>query len=143
MSRRPLIGLSAIAAVVYLVSQLWQPFPGSPVLKGMAMAPLALLSFLLARTHGRALLYLGIAQALSCAGDVLLDVDRSYFTLGLAVFLLSHVEYATVWLLLRPRPFRIPASRTALAAAVVVYAVLFGVWLVPGLGALSGPVALY
>jgi uncharacterized membrane protein YhhN len=80
---------------------------------------------------------------MSCAGDVLLDLSPSYFTLGLAAFLLSHVEYATVWLLYRPRPFRTTAGRTGLAAAVLVYAVSFGTWLIPGLGDLSGPVLLY
>jgi uncharacterized membrane protein YhhN len=109
----------------------------------MAMAPLAVLSFLLVRTYGRSFVYLGIAQALSCAGDVLLDLNPSYFTLGLAAFLLSHVEYATVWLLYRPRPFRTTVGRTGLAAAVLLYAVAFGAWLIPGLGDLSGPVALY
>jgi uncharacterized membrane protein YhhN len=109
----------------------------------MAMSPLAVLSFLLARTYGRRFVYLGIAQALSCAGDVLLDLNPSYFTLGLAAFLLSHVEYATVWLLYRPRPFRTTAGRTALAAGVLVYAVAFEAWLIPGLGDLSGPVVLY
>jgi len=143
MVRRPLIALSATAAAVYLVTQPWQPFPGSAGLKGMAMAPMAVLSFLLARTFGRTFVYLGIAQALSCAGDVLLDLNPAYFTLGLAAFLLSHVEYATVWLLHRPRPFRITAERTGLAAVVLLYAVVFGAWLVPGLGDLSGPVVLY
>ncbi len=107
------------------------------------MAPLALLSFLLARRHGRTLACLGIAQALSCLGDVLLDLGASYFTFGLAAFLLSHVEYATVWLLYRPRPFRTTAARTGLAALVIVYAIGFGAWLAPGLGGLAGPVLLY
>ncbi len=143
MARRLLIALSAIAATVYLVTQPWQPFPGGAAMKGGAMAPLALLSFLLARTYGRSFVYLGIAQAFSCAGDVLLDLDPSYFTLGLAAFLLSHVEYATVWFLHRPRPFRTTAMRSAVAAAVLVYAVAFGAWLAPGMGGLAGPVVLY
>jgi uncharacterized membrane protein YhhN len=143
MARRPLIGLSATAAAVYLVTQPWQPFPASAGLKGMAMAPLAVLSFLLARTYGRSFAYLGIAQALSSAGDVLLDLSPSYFMLGLAAFLLSHIEYATVWLLYRPRPFRTTAGRTGLAVGVLVYAIAFGTWLIPGLGDLSGPVVLY
>ena len=143
MARRPLIGLSATAAAVYLVTQPWQPFPASAGLKGMAMAPLAVLSFLLARTYGRSFVYLGIAQALSCAGDELLDLNPSYFTLGLAAFLLSHIEYATVWLLYRPRPFRTTAGRTWLALGVLVYAAALGIWLTPGIGDLSGPVVLY
>jgi uncharacterized membrane protein YhhN len=143
MARRPLVALSATAAAIYLVTQPWQPFPASAGLKGMAMAPLAVLSFLLARTYGRGFVYLGIAQVLSCAGDVLLDLNPSYFTLGLAAFLLSHVEYATVWLLYRPRPFRTTAGRTGLAGAVLVYAVAVGAWLIPGLGDLSGPVVVY
>jgi uncharacterized membrane protein YhhN len=143
MYRRILFTLSVTAGLVYLVTQPWQPFHGSAVLKGGAMAPLALLSFLLAREHGRTFTYLGIAQALSCAGDIFLDLDPGYFTVGLAAFLLSHVEYATVWLLCRPRPFRSTPARSVLAAAVLAYAAVLGLWLVPGLGALSGPVALY
>jgi uncharacterized membrane protein YhhN len=143
MTRRLAIAISGIAAAVYLVTQPWQPFPGSPILKGAAMAPLALLSFLLVRPFSRTFAYLGIAQALSCAGDVLLDLNPAYFTLGLAAFLLAHVEYATVWLLYRPRPFRTTAGRTWLAALVVLYAAVFAGWLIPGLGDLSGPVVLY
>ena len=107
------------------------------------MAPLAVLSFMLARTYGRTFAYLGVAQSLSCAGDVLLDLDPGYFTFGLAAFLLSHIEYTSVWLLYRPRPFRSTTQRTAIAGTVLLYAAIFGVWLVPGLGELSAPVALY
>src|SRR5947209_8742479 len=106
MVRRILISISAAAGIAYFVAQPWMPFPGSVLLKGAAMAPLALLSFVLARTHGRTFVYFGVAQALSCAGDVLLDLNPAYFTFGLAAFLLSHVEYTSVWLLYRPRPFR-------------------------------------
>lgn len=143
MARRLLISLSIAAAVLYRVTAPWQPFQGSAGLKGMAMAPLALVSFGLPRNEGRAFLYLGIAQALSCAGDILLDLNPSYFTFGLAAFLLSHVEYATVWLLFRARPFQTTAARTGLAAGVLIYSAVFAAWLVPGLGSLAAPVMLY
>ncbi len=143
MVRRILILISATAGLVYFLTQPLHPFPGSFVLKGVAMAPLAALSFLLARTHGRTFVYFGVAQAFSCVGDVLLDLDSRFFTFGLAAFLLSHVEYTSVWLLYRPRPFRATPVRTGIAAAVLVYAAAFAGWLVPGLGELSAPVALY
>lgn len=141
--RRLLIGISLVAGGVYLLIQPWAPFVGSALPKAFAMAPLAALSFWLARTYGRPLLYLGIAQALSCAGDVLLDLGPDYFTFGLAAFLLAHVEYTTLWLMFRPRPFRSTPVRGVVAAAVLVFAIAIGWWLVPGLGEMSAPVGLY
>jgi uncharacterized membrane protein YhhN len=143
MVRRLLMVISVTAGLAYFLTQPWHSFPGSVVLKGAAMAPLAALSFTLARAYGRTFAYFGVAQALSCAGDVLLDLDPGYFTFGLAAFLLSHVEYTSVWLLYRPRPFRSTPLRTAIVAAVLLYAAVFAGLLVPGLGELSAPVALY
>jgi uncharacterized membrane protein YhhN len=138
MVRRLLVGISVAGGLAYLL-----PLPGSVLLKGASMAPLAALSFILARTYGRTFVYFGVAQALSCTGDVLLDLNPAYFTFGLAAFLLAHVEYTSVWLLYRPRPFRSTPQRTAIAVAVLLYAAVFAGWLVPGLGELSAPVALY
>lgn len=140
---RVLTGVSIAAGIAYLLTGPWQPFSGSVWLKGMAMAPLAALAFALVQKHGRPLAYLGIALALSCAGDVLLDLDPSFFTFGLAAFLLAHVEYATLWLMFRPRPFRTTPQRSVVALIVIIAAVALGSWLAPGLGPLAAPVALY
>lgn len=141
--RRVLTAISVAAGFSYLATGPWHPFPGSVWLKGMAMAPLAVLAFALARQYGRPLAYLGIALALSCAGDVLLDLDPSLFTFGLAAFLLAHVEYATLWLMFRPLPFRTTLQRGAVALLVIVLALALGSWLAPGLGPLAAPVGLY
>ncbi len=141
--RRTLLALSAIASLAYFVTQPWQPFHGSVLLKGLTISPLAALAFLEARRHGSSLGILGTALALSSAGDVLLDLDPDLFPAGLGAFLLAHVGYATLWLRYRPRPFRLTPGRTAIEAAVLLYAIGFGAWIIPGLGELSGPVALY
>ena len=140
---RVLTGISLAAGISYLITGPWQPFAGSVWLKAMAMAPLAALAFALAPKHGRPLAYLGIALALSCAGDVLLDEDPSVFTFGLAAFLLAHIEYATLMAAFPPASVPDNAAAIGGRADRDRTAVALGSWLAPGLGPLAAPVALY
>ena len=130
--------ISAICGAVYLLTVPWHPYPGSAIIKGLSIA---LLSWIAFRSGA---IQLGVALALSSAGDILLDVDpRNLFIFGLGAFLIAHINYAAFFLRVRLRGQEIPRSRLGAAAAVLMYAVAFGAWLVPGLGTFAVPVALY
>jgi hypothetical protein len=40
----PLIRVSLLASLLYFATQPWHPFPGSIVLKGLSVAPLAVMA---------------------------------------------------------------------------------------------------
>ncbi len=83
---RALLLLSVICSLVYLVTQSFQPFPGSVLLKVLSVAPLALIAFRamlgasakplgLEWPRDRDNVILGTALAFSSLGDALLDLD--------------------------------------------------------------------
>ena len=123
-----------------------QPFPGSVLLKALAIAPLALLAARLlgkAERAGDARL-LTAALALSCVGDVFLHVEaRRYFAHALGAFLLAHLAYVTLFVSNWPRPLRLSAGQVICAGLVVVYGVAMCVWLWTGLGRLLVPALAY
>jgi uncharacterized membrane protein YhhN len=86
---------------------------------------------------------LGTALLLSSIGDVLLDLDPGLFVIGLGAFLTAHVLYTVIFFRNRARPVALSGARIALLVLVLGYAALFARWLIPGLGALAAPVALY
>lgn len=125
-------GVSIVSGFVYLITQPWQPFPGSYLVKGLAVGSLALLAFL----SGSPLLGLGLA--LSTVGDVLLDLDpERLFVFGLGAFLLAHLVYTAAFLRERRRPMAIAAG------LVLLYSIGVSSWLLPSLGNLMLPVAIY
>lgn len=149
-----LLLLSIGGSAAYLATRGLQPFPGSVVLKALAMAPLAALSFrVLAkaeraasgapRSGGRESRILAAALGFSCAGDVLLALGRRYFGFALGAFLLAHLAYILLFVGSRPRPFRPGPFPLTLGAAVVVYGVLVTGWLSTSLGGYAVPVILY
>ncbi len=86
---------------------------------------------------------LGTALLLSSIGDVLLDFDPGLFVFGLGAFLSAHVLYTAVFIRHRARPFAPSGARIALMVVTAGYAALFACWLIPGLGTLAVPVAIY
>jgi uncharacterized membrane protein YhhN len=133
---------SAAASTVYLVTQRWQPYPGSALVKGCAVGALALLA-LRSRGARRDAGLLALALAFSTAGDVLLDLNPRLSALGLGAFLLAHVAY--ICLFVRNRAAGLPLrSRFGAAVLVVlVYSAMLSAWIVPYVGALAVPVVLY
>ena len=123
-----------------------QPFPGSVVLKALAIAPLAVLA---ARVLSRAqrprdARLLTAALALSCVGDVFLHLDaRRYFVHALGAFLLAHLAYVALFVSNWPRPLRLSAGQIVSAALIVVYGVVMCAWLWTGLGRLRVPALAY
>ena len=138
MPYRMLRRLSIVCGVLYLVTQPWQPYPGSFVVKGLSVGPLAVLAFL----AGSPLL--GMALALSTVGDVLLDLDPDrLFVFGLGSFLVAHLVYIPVFVRNRSRTIALSAPRLLVAALVLLYSIAVSSWLLPSLGNLMVPVAIY
>src|ERR1700722_3008394 len=99
MSHKILRWLSISSGLIYLVTQLWQPYPGSFIVKGLSVGPLALLAFIAGAPM------LGVALALSTLGDILLDLDpERLFVFGLGSFLVAHLVYIFVFVRYRRRP---------------------------------------
>jgi uncharacterized membrane protein YhhN len=138
MLRRLFIVLSVVCGVVYLVTARWQPYPGSVIIKGLSVGPLAVLAFV----AGSPLL--GAALALSTLGDVLLDLDPvRLFVFGLGSFLVAHLVYISVFIRNRRRTVPFGAPRLLLAGLVLLYSIAVSVWLLPSLGGLIVPVTIY
>jgi len=142
MRSHPLLYVSAAASAVYLLTQRWQPFAGSPLIKGCAVGALALLAM---RSRGlrsdAGVLALGLA--FSTAGDVLLDLDPRLFAFGLGAFLLTHLTYISLFVRNRTAAIRPEPRRLAAVLTILVYSATLSVWIVPSVGALAVPVVLY
>lgn len=142
MRSRPLLYVSAAASTVYLLTQRWQPFAGSALVKGCAVGALALLAMRSRRVRSDAgVLALGLA--FSTAGDVLLDLDARLFAIGLGAFLLTHLAYICLFVRNRTTAIRPEPARQAAVLAILVYSATLSVWIVPSVGALAVPVVLY
>jgi len=140
-----LLLISIAGSVAFMATRSLQPFPGAVVLKALGMAPLAVLAFrVLGDAASRDRLMLTSALALSCVGDVFLQLDfRRYFLHGLAAFLLAHLTYVLLFTRNWPRPLRPSTGQTILVALVLVYFALGCVWLWPDLGRLAVPALAY
>ncbi|HLK22348.1 MAG TPA: lysoplasmalogenase [Bryobacteraceae bacterium] len=131
MPAKILRAISILSGVLYL-------FTGGVVLKGLAVGPLAVLAFVSASPM------LGAALAVSTLGDVLLDLDpEKLFVFGLGSFLLAHLIYLWTFIRNRTRPLALGVAQIVPTALVLVYSVSVSAWLLPSLGGLIVPVAIY
>jgi uncharacterized membrane protein YhhN len=138
VSRKILHGLSILSAILYLVNLPWQPYPGAFVIKGLSVGPLAALAFV----SGSPIL--GLALALSTIGDVLLDVDPDrLFVYGLGSFLLAHLVYIFLFVRKARRPMVLDGKQKAAVILLLLYSAGISAWLLPSLGSLIVPVAIY
>lgn len=152
---RALLLLSVICSFFYLITQSFQPYPGSVLLKVLSVAPLAALAFRASRrpsANPRSVewlrdwdnVILGMALVFSSLGDVLLDLNpERLFIKGLLAFLVAHFIYILLFIRNWVRPLRPKGWQWALVAAVLIYSLLLSQWLAPSLGAATGPVMLY
>ncbi len=130
--------LSIACGAAYLITGPWQPYPGSFIVKGLSVGALAVVAFF-ARSP-----VLGFALALSTVGDVLLDLDPvRLFVFGLGSFLVAHLIYTFLFVRSRRRPLGLGAKELLGAGAVLVYSIAVSSWLLPSLGDLIVPVAIY
>lgn len=152
---RTLLLSSIVCSFFYLITQSFQPYPGSVLLKVLSVAPLAALAFRALREpsskpHGVEWLsdwdnvILGMALAFSSLGDALLALDpERLFIKGLLAFLVAHLIYILLFVRNWARPLRPKRWQLALVAAVLIYSLLLSQWLAPSLGDFVGPVMFY
>jgi uncharacterized membrane protein YhhN len=142
MRSRPLLYISAATSVFYLLTQRWQPFAGSALVKGCAVGALAALA-LRSRGVRRDAGVLALGLAFSTAGDVLLDLDPRLFAFGLGAFLLAHLTYIGLFARNRTPGIRLDPAHLAAVLLIVVASATLAVWIVPSAGALAAPVVVY
>lgn len=139
---RALLAVSILAGITYLVTAEVRPFAGSVIIKALAVAPLSLLAFNLARNLRGVLL--GSALAFSSLGDIFLGLDREpMFVYGLGSFLVAHLFYIALFAGHLSRPVEIKPWQKLAVALLVVYSVSMMAWLGPNLGGLVVAVAAY
>ncbi len=133
MRDRHWIGASLLLSATYLCTS-GSPFPGRFLVKSGCIVLLGVVALM--RGHSG----LAFGLLLSSAGDALLDVDPRLFTAGLVAFLCAHITYTITFVRNRERGGGLPWIPIA---AVIVFAVAFGAWLVPSTGGLAVPVVCY
>lgn len=100
----------------------------------------ALLSFLTPGSWPVYTLWILVGLILSLGGDVaLIFSSRRAFLAGLVLFLLAHVVYSVAFTV--PNGFHI--QDLVVGAVLLILAVAVYLYLLPGLGAMRGPVILY
>ena len=139
---RWLLWLSLACGAIYLVTRGLPAFRASVVIKGMSIAPLALLAYRMLRDRDG--VTLGISLLFSTLGDVFLAIGEDrLFTFGLASFLVAHLLYVVLFVRNWPKPMSANASQKMIAALVVIFSAVMLAWLWPSLGDLKLPVAAY
>lgn len=146
MTRGRAIQLVSLSlSLTYLLALPAYPYAASPAIKGLSIAVLAVLPWMLRPVADRRSAgLLSAALLASSAGDVLLDVDpERLFVPGLCAFLAAHVIYTVLFATNRSCWQRIETPRRILLIAVPVYVFLISVRLVPDTGPLKIPVTIY
>jgi len=123
---------SLLLGVSYLIALPAYPYAASPVIKGLSIAVLAVLPWMLRPVPDRrAAALLSAALLASSAGDVFLDVDpERLFVPGLCAFLAAHLVYTVLFATQRSCWQRIATPRRVLLIAIPVYVLLISIWLV-------------
>jgi uncharacterized membrane protein YhhN len=139
---RLLLGVSLGCGIAYFLTRGLPVVPGSVVIKGLSVSPLALIAF--RQLVGSDRLLLAGALLLSALGDVFLGLTgEQWFVYGLGAFLIAHVLYITLFVRQWPRPPAAGAARRVVAALLMVFAAAMFAGLLPRLGAMKLPVAAY
>ena len=139
---RLLFGISLICGIAYFVTRGLPVFPGSVVIKGLSVSPLAWIAF--RQLVGSDRLLLASALLFSALGDVFLGLGgEQWFVYGLSSFLIAHLFYITLFVRQWPRTAAASAPRRVVAALLIVYAAAMFAGLWPSLGEMKLPVAAY
>jgi uncharacterized membrane protein YhhN len=139
---RALFGVSLVCGIAYFLTRGLPVFPGSVVVKGLSVSPLALIAF--RRLAGSDRLLLTGALLLSALGDVFLGLSgEQWFVYGLGSFLIAHLFYIALFVRQWPRPAVASVARRVVAALLMAFAaaIFAGLW--PKLGEMKLPVAAY
>lgn len=134
-------GVSYLLAPFFLAEQIRDYWPVNTLVKGLAVAPLAVIAWRLLR--GRDGKLLGLALLLSSLGDIFLALrNGNYFVFGLLSFLVAHLFFITLWIRHWPQPLSASGPQKLLLAALILFLLTMLWWLLPVPG-LSVPVAVY
>jgi uncharacterized membrane protein YhhN len=137
-----LFGVSLVCSIAYFVTRGLPVFPGSVVIKGLSVSPLALIAF--RQLVGSYRVLLAGALLLSALGDVFLGLGgEQWFVYGLSSFLIAHVFYIALFVHYGPHLPAARPARRAVAALLIPFATLVFIELLPYLGAMKLPVAAY
>ncbi len=129
-----------LAAMIFLISARWLPYPGHPLVKTVPILLLA--AAVLARVkRSRPKLVFGIGLLFSAGGDIVLAARIPlYFVIGLSLFLVAHIFYAISF---HGRPRVGVWKRKLRLGLVLAVVVTMAVLVVPRTGALLVPVTAY
>jgi uncharacterized membrane protein YhhN len=136
-SRTVGLGVSVAASLAYLFAAKCVGSPADVTLKGLSVALLGLIALRERQS------FLAAALLLSSLGDIVLELGRSYFLLGLAAFLTSHLIYITLFVRHRARAKAAGRQQWVFPALLAVYAIGLAVWLTPALDDMRTPVFCY
>jgi uncharacterized membrane protein YhhN len=139
---RALLFISLAAGFGYLFGRVFEPYPGSVVVKALGVSPLVF--FALRTVKDRDGLILGTSLIFSVGGDVFLGLDReNFFVFGLASFLIAHVFY--IVLFVRSWPMRLIVSpvQKILSGLILAFSASMVIWLWSSLDDLLVPVIIY
>lgn len=138
------LAAAGIGALVALVYQAWVNAPASALRSGLKTAPVALFALAAGLAGAPWLLPLGLA--LGAAGDLALSRrGEAAFLTGLGSFALAHLAYAVMFAGMEGRLalFDLTAPRWVAFALLVIMAQSTMVWLLPFVGGMKRPVAVY
>ncbi|MEN3330697.1 MAG: hypothetical protein V7641_62 [Blastocatellia bacterium] len=139
---RLLLGVSLGCGIAYFLTRGLPVFPGSVVIKGLSIAPLALIAF--RQLIGSERWLLAAALLLSALGDVFLGLTgEQWFAYGLGSFLMAHLFYIPLFVRQWPRPLAASPARRVVAALLMLFAAAMFAGLLPHLGEMKLPVAAY
>lgn len=130
--------LAIVLGIAFLALLPWHPYPLSFVVKPSGILVLAAIAFMSGKPLSKGL---ALGLVFGAGGDTLLDFDL--FLLGLISFLISHLVYITLFI----RAFKHSAGRksdaTPYLIGLALTAAILLSWLIPSLGEMAVPVAVY
>ena len=134
-------GVSYLLAPFFLAERIRDYWPVNALIKGLAVAPLAVIVWRLLK--GRDGKLLAIALLFSSLGDIFLALrNGNYFVFGLLSFLVAHLFFITLWIRHWPKPLATSGPQKLLLAALILFLLTMLWWMLPVPG-LSVPVAVY
>jgi len=128
-------------AIIYLISQLFLPYPFDFAVKIM---PLFILMWIcISHLSGKLRYCIGGALVFSAIGDVFLSLTiANAFTFGLGAFLIAQLIYTVSFSLYR-QPYHDIKPRLIAAVSVAIFSGAMAIYILPSTNELMGPVTVY
>ncbi len=130
--------IAILLASGYLLLLPWHPYPLSFVLKPAGIIALAAVAYCSNKPFSNVL---AVGLLFGACGDVLLDVD--FFLFGLGSFLISHLVYIALFVLVSRQSGWRGKTANIYIAVLAVFGIALLAWLIPSLGDMTVPVTVY